>query len=183
MLKDTRWAARWWLDQDPSIGTPMKFTNFSCGLFTDACSMVFGAHLEGTMLLWEPQEQQFHTNLLEMTAVAKALLEFFLQGTTVLVSSDNSTVVSYINRMRTCCLSFWKEMKLFSQQVINFRISLSAVHIPGKMNVLADLLLSQDQTLPADMLLNQEIMRHLFHLWGSPHAMCISSPPGGTPSS
>ena len=29
-----RWAARWWLDQDPSRGIPETFTNFSHHLFT-----------------------------------------------------------------------------------------------------------------------------------------------------
>ena len=46
---------------------------------------------------WEQQIQQLHINILEMREVAKALLEFSLPpGPTV--SSDNSSVVSYINR-------------------------------------------------------------------------------------
>ena len=55
-----------------------------------------GRHASG---IWEPQEQHLHINLLEMRAVTKALLGFsFPQGTTILVSSDNSTIISYINR-------------------------------------------------------------------------------------
>ena len=43
--------------------------------------------------------EQFHINLLEMRAVAKALLGFSLPlGAMVLGSSDNSTIVSYISR-------------------------------------------------------------------------------------
>ena len=62
--------------------------------------MGWGAHLEGDMLQgkWEPQKQRLHINLLEMRAVANALLGFsFPPGATVLVSLDNSTVF-YIYR-------------------------------------------------------------------------------------
>ena len=53
--------------------------------------------------------------------------------------------------------------------VINLQISIRAVHILEKMNVIADLLSCQDQTLPTEWSLNPEITKHLFHLWGSPH--------------
>ena len=46
---------------------------------------------------------------------------------------------------------------------------LRAVHILGKMNVIGDLLSRQGHTLPTEWSLNQEITRHLFCLWGSPH--------------
>ena len=40
--------------------------------------------------------------------------------------------------------SLWKETELVFQLVINFLISIQAVHIVGKMNVIADLLSCQD---------------------------------------
>ena len=79
----------------------MTFTSFSHRLFTYACPMGWGAHLEGDMLQgkWDPQEQRLHINLLEIRAVAKALAGFsFPLGSTVLVSLDNSMVVSCINK-------------------------------------------------------------------------------------
>ena len=95
---------------------------------------------------WKPQEQHLHINLLEIRAVAKALEGFsFPQGTTVLVFSDNSTVVSNINREGgTHSLSLWKETELVFQLIINLQISIRVVHIQGKMNVMADLLSCQD---------------------------------------
>ena len=48
---------------------------------------------------WEPQDQCLHINLLEMRAVTQALQGFSLPAdTTVLVSSDNSTIISHYNR-------------------------------------------------------------------------------------
>ena len=84
---------------------------------------------------WEPQEQGLHINILEMRVVAKALVGFsFPLGITVLMSSDNSTVVSYINKeCGTRSLSLWKETELVFQLVISLQISIWAVHIPGKM--------------------------------------------------
>ena len=42
VLEGSRYAAGWWLDQDPSIGTPVTFTSFSYRLFMDACPMGWG---------------------------------------------------------------------------------------------------------------------------------------------
>ena len=183
VLENSRLAARWWSDEDPSVGTPVTFTNFSHPFFMDAYPIGWGAHLEGNMLprKWEPQEQCLHINLLEMRAVAKALLGFsFPPGATVQVSLDNSTVVSYINREGgTHFLSLWKDTELIFQLFINLQISIWAVYIPGKINVIANLLSRQNQTLPTEWSLNLEIMKHLFHLWGSPP---VNWPPDGTPS-
>ena len=103
--------------------------------------------MEGEMLQgkWEVQEQCLHINLLEMRAVSKALQEFPIpQNASVLVSLD--TVVSYINRERgTGSLSLWKETESLFQLVAKLLISLRAVHIPGKMNIIAYLLSCQDQ--------------------------------------
>ena len=65
-------------------------------------------------------------------------------------------------------LSLWKETELLIQLVINLRISLRAVLIPEKINVIANLLSCQDQTLPTEWSLNQDITRHLFSHGGSP---------------
>ena len=50
VLEDSRQAARWWLDQGTSVSTLVTITNFSHCLFTDACPMGWGAHLDGDML-------------------------------------------------------------------------------------------------------------------------------------
>ena len=104
---------------------------------------------------------RLHINVLETRAVAKVLLEFSLPPeVTAVVSWDNSTIVFYINREEGDTLPvLWKERELLFQLVINLRISLWAVRIPGKINVIADLLSCQDKTLPTEWSLNQEIRR------------------------
>ena len=63
--------------------------------------MGWGSHLEEDKLQgkWKPQEQCLHIIMLEIRAADKAPLGFSLfLGITALVSSDNSTIVSYIKR-------------------------------------------------------------------------------------
>ena len=85
-------------------------------------------------------------------------------------------------------LSLCKESELLSQLPSKVQISLWAVHIPGKMIVIADLLTHQGQTLPMEWSINPEVTNHLFYLWGSPHvdllatkwnansSLCVSNP-------
>ena len=60
------------------------------------------AHLDqrSTQGLWSDQEKRLHINVLELKAVSLALRNFKdqCQDQTVLVATDNSTVVAYINK-------------------------------------------------------------------------------------
>ena len=71
-------------------------------VFTDASQKGWGAHLNEIVLsgLWSNKEAQLHINVLELKAVLLALKGFqeHLQGQRVLLCSDNSTVVSYLNK-------------------------------------------------------------------------------------
>ena len=79
-------------------------------------------------------------------------------------------VFFYINREGgTRSSSLWRETERMFQLVINLQIFVRAVHIPRKMNVIADLLSCQDQNLPMEWSLNLQFTKQLFHLWGSPH--------------
>ena len=74
----------------------------SIQLFTDASNKGWSAHLEQTSTkdLWSDREKRLHINVLELTAVSLALQRFKdqCQNQTVLVATDNSTVVAYINK-------------------------------------------------------------------------------------
>ena len=71
-------------------------------LFTDASNESWGAHLEqaSTKGLWSDREKRLHINVPELKAVYLALQRFKdqCQNQTVLVATDNSTVVAYINK-------------------------------------------------------------------------------------
>ena len=70
--------------------------------FTDASNIGWGTHLEQNSIkgLGSDLEKSLHINILELKAVFLALknLKSQCQNQTVLVATDNSTVVAYINK-------------------------------------------------------------------------------------
>ena len=103
------------------------------------------AHLEQTSTkgLLSDREKRLHINVLELKAVSLALQRFKdqCQNQTVLVATDNSTVVAYINKQggthsAEICALLWKIMTWCHY----YQITLKARHIPGCLNVMADLL-------------------------------------------
>ena len=90
---------RWWLDPDKVLkGQPLHPLQHALQLFTDA----WGAHLGDYTArgLWSKSEGDLHINLLELKAVLLALRQFerLCWNQTILVCTDNTTVVSYINK-------------------------------------------------------------------------------------
>lgn len=111
----------------------------------DASRSGWGATMLGRAVngTWDPRLAQAHINLLELWAVFFALKHFlqFLQGRHVLVKTDNTTVVAYINRQGgTRSL----QLHRLAQKIIMWSstrlMSLRATHVPGVLNRGADLL-------------------------------------------
>ncbi len=93
--------------------------------------------------LWSKKESYLHINCLEMLAECLGLRTFLpdLRGHHVLVCLDSMTVVSYINRqggLSSRRLFILAEHFLRSAQ-LKLR-SLRATHVPGKLNLGADML-------------------------------------------
>ena len=110
----------WW--QNPSNvmkGADLHPKDHSIQLFTDASNEGWGAHLDqnSTKGLWSDREKRLHINVLELKAVSVGLRDFKdqCQNQTVLVATDNSTVVAYINKQggthsAEMCALLWKIM-------------------------------------------------------------------------
>ena len=114
-------------------------------LFTDTSNKGWGAHLEqvSTKGLWSDREKRLHKNVLGLKAVSLALKRFKdqYQNQTVLVATDNSTVVAYINKQggthsAEMCALLWKIMTWCHYYEITLRVR----HIPGYLNMMANLL-------------------------------------------
>ena len=87
----------------------------------------------------------------------------------VLVATDNSTVVAYINKEGgTRSRSLWEETQLLFAVLFKGRFFLRARHIPGRLNVIADQLSREGQILPTEWSLHQELADLLFSKWGRP---------------
>ncbi len=129
-------------------GVPLEQVSWHVVVTTDASSTGWGATCNGQAAsgLWTGPRLLWHINCLELLAVHLALRQFrpLLLGKHVLVRTDNTAAVSYINRMggiRSRRMSqFARHLLLWSHTRLK---SLRAVHIPGELNRAADVLSRQ----------------------------------------
>ena len=108
----------WWLDEANVLkGQPLHPLQHTVQLFTDASNEGWGAHLGDFTArgVWSPLESLLHINFLELKAVLLALRQFehLCKDQIVLVATDNTTVVSYINkqggmRSGSLCALLWR---------------------------------------------------------------------------
>ena len=100
-----------------------------------------------------------------------ALKEFsnLCVGKIVLVATDNTTVVAYINKeggMRSgpLCALLWRILTWCSQR----QVTLKARHIPGRLNVIADKLPRLGQTIQTEWSLLPEVFQQICNQWHLP---------------
>ncbi len=174
MIKVTRrclraldmWRKPWFLSQGPVLGAPCRRVT----LATDASLTGWGAVMSGHPArgLWSGHHLTWHINCLEMLAVFRALKHFLpdLRNHNVLVRTDNTAVVSYINhqgglRSRPLC-KLAHQILVWSQDKF---LSLRAVYIPGHLNVGADIL-SRQGPRPGEWRLHPEMVKQIWRVFG-----------------
>ena len=102
----------WWKDPANLLVTvPFRPRPPSKHLFTDASLTGWGAHCDDLTVSgsWPVHMQDLHINVLEMEAVFRALKhwQFHFRRQAVLLATDNSTVVAYINKQGGLIQSLW----------------------------------------------------------------------------
>ena len=117
-------------------------------------------------------KKRLHINVLELKAVSLALRDFKdqCQNQTVLVATDNSTMVAYINKQggthsAEMCSLLWKIMTWYH----HYHITLKARHIPGCLNVMADLLSRSNQVQSTEWSLHPQVFKQICQKWFTPH--------------
>ncbi|KAI2650039.1 Transposon Ty3-G Gag-Pol polyprotein [Labeo rohita] len=119
--------------------------------------------------LWSGRHLSWHINCLEMLAVFLALKYFLpdLRDRHVLVRTDSTAVVYYINHqggLRSRPLyKLAHQILVWSQDKL---LSLRAVHIPGYLNVGADIL-SRQGPRPGEWMLHPEVVKQIWRIFGS----------------
>ena len=141
----------WWSrEQNLSVGTRFPRPSPDVTLTTDASLTGWGAYIgEATASgRWQAPWNTLHINRLELEAVSRALIHFsnLVTGRRVLVRTDNTTVVAYINKQwGTHSFPLWRQSWLLFQCAIREGVSLQATHLPGILNIRADILSRQGQ--------------------------------------
>ncbi|CAC5404484.1 unnamed protein product [Mytilus coruscus] len=113
---------------------------------------------------WTETQQSLHINFLELEAVHRTVQHFLpqLQEQNVLIKSDNTTVVQYVNkqggtRSIDLCYKTWD----LWQMAIKNKIVLKAAHIAGRKNILAGQL-SRNKIFATEWKLNDQVFQTFF---------------------
>ena len=127
------------------VGAPLGPKEPRVTLYTDACLKGYGAILGYKTFKgrWPPERAGFHINDLETEAIWLALQHFapLLIGSHVYVMTDSMTAKAMINRQGNTKAVFRNDLarRIWLWAQAN-TLSLTAVHLPGKENVAADIL-------------------------------------------
>lgn len=112
-------------------------------LTCDASQLGWGAVFEGTSTggLWGPDESELHINVLELKAIEYGLKSFFskTEQKHIRIRCDNITAISYVNHKGGVkSIQCHEVARNIWEWAISLHNDLSAEHIPGSENVLAD---------------------------------------------
>ena len=164
----------WWLVENNVLtGQPLHPARHALQIFTDASKEGWDAYLNkhtarGT---WSLPESKLHINYSELKAVFLALKQFqnLCLGKIVLVATNFTTVVSYINKeggMRSgpLCALLWRILTWCSRS----QVTLKARHIPGRLNVVADKLSRLGQAIQTEWSLLPETFELICSRWHRP---------------
>jgi hypothetical protein len=92
-----------------------------------------------------------------------------VRGQSVLIATDNSTVVSYINKQGgTSSIRLCRMAKSLLLKCHSLGIKCRSRHIPGKRNVIADALSRQGQIVGTEWSLNKEVFQTVCNVWYTP---------------
>ena len=165
---------RWWLEESSVLlGQPLHPLKHALQIFTDTSKEGWGAHLDEHTAggQWSLPESKLHINHLELKAVFLALKEFqtLVFNKTVLVATDNTTVVAYINKeggmkLGSLCALLWRILSWCTRQ----QVTLRARHIPGRLNVIAHKLSRLGQTIQTEWSLHPEVFQAVCSRWHQP---------------
>ena len=163
----TIWHRKWWLDpQNVLQGEYLHPREHEKLIFTDTSNAGWSIHLgqNSTGGLWSLSEKHIHINLLEMKAVLLAL-QFFqtdCRNNQVLIASDNTSVVAYINkqggtRSAELCALMWRILTWCDQN----NVTLRARYVLGSLNVIVDGLSRRNQVQSTEWSLSPQIFKQI----------------------
>ena len=163
----------WLSDGFLSRGVPITSPRPVAELYTDASQLGWGAHALGHNVsgTWDSPSTTAHINSLDLRAVALALraLAPHLPVGHVRVRSDNATTIAYINRQGgTISHSLSVEAEALHLWPQENGFSLTAVHIQGKSNCLADLLSRPGSIVQTEWTLTHEALLPVWERFGKP---------------
>ena len=162
---------QWWITHTHTTFNLVSHGSPSVTIYSDASLYGWGGVLNdvSTEGLFLEQEQTNHINYLEILACFLTLQTFCssLRDCHIKAMIDNTTAISYINNMggRTIqCNQLTRKLWLWC---IEGNLWITATHIPGKLNVLADNE-SRHTFHDTEWKLHSAIFKRVSAFWGKP---------------
>ena len=179
LSSESKAELRWWMDNIGDGSKKIRISQPSLVVTTDASLAGWGATFNGNEAggRWAQEEEGEHINVLELRAILLAIQSFFKDKDSleVLIKSDNTTAVSYVNKMGGSrsneCESVASEIWKFCEKRDMW---LTATHIPGDSNEEADFI-SRHFTDNTEWTLNQHIFEKICESWGFPDVDLFAS--------
>ena len=133
----------WWQLNIMHIYKPINKLQYSLEIFTDSSLTGWGACYNDEKIhgFWSAEERTYHINYLELLAAFFGLKSFAkdLKSINILLRIDNSTTITYINRMGGIQSEILSKMSKNIWEWCETRnIWLYASYIPSKDNSIAD---------------------------------------------
>ena len=153
---------RWWIEHIGNWnGRAIHQSAPELEIETDASNTGWGAYCNGILTggCWSVEEKRLHINALELIAAMFGVQAFCkdTRVTSVLLKTDNTTVVAYVNKMGGTRSPILVQLaKELWEWCLQRRIHVRAQHLPGKLNFNADFL-SRHLRDRSDWILDQEI--------------------------
>ena len=142
LSEDALYEIAWWKKNIFKVFKPIRYPKISIIIYTDASLEGWGASMGNVSTggAWLPDEKLMHINVLELMAILLALTSFMKTSHKhIKIMSDNTTAIQCINKMGTShsIESHHEVLKIWEWAII-YKNHLSAAHIPGKLNTVAD---------------------------------------------
>ena len=124
------------------IMTKPKLSSFSLHCYTDSCKTGYAGVFGKKFIVgsFPSQWQKLDIKVLELYPIF-LLVKIFASkfaNTSVVFHSDNETIVHVINSQTSKDKTIMKLLRPMILTFLNYNISFTAMHIPGKLNILSD---------------------------------------------
>ena len=168
MSEDALYEIAWWKKNIFKAFKPIRYPEISIIIYTDASLAGWGASMGNvsTSEAWLPDETLMHINVLELKAILLVLKSFVKTSHKhIKIMSDNTTAIYCINKMGTShsMECHYEVLKIWEWVIID-KNHLSAAHIPGKLNTVADKVSRSNHIDTEWMLLSKFLNLALEHL-------------------
>ena len=162
----------WWFDNAETTSKTVYRPVPTTVITSDASLLGWGAHFEdkSTGGRWSLLESHLHINVLECMAGMFAIKCFCrdMQHVDIQLRMDNTTAVAYVNHMggskSLACDNVARQLWLWCAER---NIWLSACHIPGRLNVIADTR-SREFDDSTEWSLDESLFTKAVTAWGMP---------------